>query len=116
MENDRLNTGLKEFNDSDTVEQSLALADIVRDLLNTTKQHLNKIYVLLAISLIANIVIVGAFLWHESRFTYEEKETVETTTTTQTVSGKDSEINNVRGNMYKDNATHNDNTAKQDKE
>lgn len=116
MENDRLNTGLKEFSDSDTVEQSLALADIVRDLLSTTKQHLNKVYILLGISLVINLIIVGAFLWYESQFTYTDKEVIETTTTTQEVSGEDSEINNVDGNQYKDNATHNGDTTSKDKE
>lgn len=103
----KLKQGFQEFEEKDVVEQSLALVDIVKDLLETTKQHLNKIYVILVISLLTNLIIVGAFLWYESHM----NTTVETrteTVTTQTVDGENSEINNVEGNQYKDNAIHND--------
>ena len=103
----KLKQGLQEFEEKDVVEQSLALVDIVKDLLETTKQHLNKIYAVLVISLLANLIIVGAFLWYESCMST----TVETRTetiTTQTVDGENSEIDNVEGNQYKDNAIHND--------
>lgn len=103
----KLKQGFQEFEEKDVVEQSLALVDIVKDLLETTKQHLNKIYVILVISLLANLIIVGTFLWYESCM----NTTVETSTetvTTQTVDGENSEINNVEGNQYKDNAIHND--------
>lgn len=103
----KLKQGFQEFEEKDVVEQSLALVDIVKDLLETTKQHLNKIYVVLAVSLLTNLIIVGAFLWYESHM----NTTVETSTetvTTQTVDGENSEINNVEGNQYKDNAIHND--------
>lgn len=103
----KLKQGFQEFEEKDVVEQSLALANIVKDLLETTKQHLNKIYVILAVSLLTNLIIVGAFLWYESHM----NTTVETSTeavTTQTVDGENSEINNVEGNQYKDNAIHND--------
>lgn len=98
----KLKQGFQEFEEKDVVEQSLALVDIVKDLLETTKQHLNKIYVILVVSLLANLIIVGAFLWYESHM----NTTVETSTetvTTQTVDGENSEINNVEGN-----AIHND--------
>lgn len=103
----KLKQGFQEFEEKDVVEQSLALVDIVKDLLETTKQHLNKIYVILVVSLLANLIIVGTFLWYESHM----NTTVETrteTVTTQTVDGENSEINNVEGNQYKDNAIHND--------
>lgn len=103
----KLKQGFQEFEEKDVVEQSLALVDIVKDLLETTKQHLNKIYVILAVSLLTNLIIVGAFLWYESHM----NTTVETSTetvTTQTVDGENSEVNNVEGNQYKDNAIHND--------
>lgn len=56
MNNDRLSK-------DDTLEQSLALTEIVKDLLQSTKQHLNRVYVILAISILTNLAIVGAFLW-----------------------------------------------------
>lgn len=103
----KLKQGFQDFEEKDVVEQSLALANIVKDLLETTKQHLNKIYVILAVSLLTNLIIVGTFLWYESHM----NTTVETrteTVTTQTVDEENSEINNVEGNQYKDNAIHND--------
>ena len=49
-------------------------------------------------------MIVGFFVY-ESQF---ETEAIETQTTiTQEVSGDGSDINNVDGNQYNDNATHN---------
>lgn len=106
-DNDRLNRGLKEFEESDTMEQSLALVDIVKDLLVTTRYQLRKTYILLILSLVFNVAIVCAFLLYELQFTYQDEEIVEKTVT-QTVDGRNSEINNVKGSLYKDNATHND--------
>lgn len=105
--NNKLKQGFQEFKEEDVVEQSLALVSIVKDLLETTKQHLAKIYVILAISLLTNLMIVGAFLWYESCMS-TTVETKTETVTTQTVDGENSEINNVEGNQYKDNAIHND--------
>lgn len=50
------------------------------------------------------ISMVLGFFWYESQFEMTEK--VITETITQEVSGADSEINNVEGNLYKDNASH----------
>lgn len=50
-------------------------------------------------------MIVGFFVY-ESQFETELETTTETTIT-QEVSGEDSTINNVEGNQYNDNATHN---------
>lgn len=50
------------------------------------------------------ISMVLGFFWYESQFEITEK--VVTETITQEVSGTDSEINNVEGNLYKDNASH----------
>lgn len=103
MKDERLNDGLKDFEDKEVIEQSLALVDIVKDLLDTTKRHLNKVYIVLLVSILSNLVIVGAFLWYESHWEYTTTET-----TTQTVDGEDSQINNVDGNQYNDSATHNE--------
>lgn len=50
-------------------------------------------------------MIVGFFVY-ESQFETELETTTETTIK-QEVSGEDSTINNVEGNQYNDNATHN---------
>ena len=50
-------------------------------------------------------MVVGFFVY-ESKFETELETTTETTIT-QEVSGEDSTINNVEGNQYNDNATHN---------
>lgn len=91
MNNDRTN---------DALEQSIALTEIVKDLLQSTKQHLNRVYVVLIISILVNLIIVGAFLWYESQFTYEKE-----TTVTRTVDGENSTISNAQ---YNDNAVHNE--------
>lgn len=93
MNNDRLQK-------DDALEQSIALTEIVKDLLNATKKHLNRVYVILIISILSNLIIVGAFLWYESQFTYEKE-----TTVTQTVDGENSTISNAQ---YNDNAVHNE--------
>lgn len=93
MNNDRLQK-------DDALEQSIALTEIVKDLLDSTKKHLNRVYVILIISILSNLIIVGAFLWYESQFTYEKE-----TTVTQTVDGENSTISNAQ---YNDNAVHNE--------
>ena len=50
-------------------------------------------------------MVIGFFVY-ESQFETELETTTETTIT-QGVSGEDSAINNVEGNQYNDNATHN---------
>lgn len=50
-------------------------------------------------------MVIGFFVY-ESKFETEFETTTETTVT-QEVSGEDSTINNVGGNQYNDNATHN---------
>lgn len=52
------------------------------------------------------ISMVLGFFWYESQF--EITEQVVTETITQEVSGSDSEINNVEGDMYRDNSVHNE--------
>lgn len=115
MNNDNLNKGLKDLENKDVVEQSLALVDIIKDLLDTTKRQLNKVYIILLVSILSNLVIIGAFLWYESQVV-TETDTYTETTTTQTVDGENSEINNVDGDQYNDNATHNDNKSKNEQE
>lgn len=112
---DDFEKGIKELKDNDAIEQSLALVEIVKDLLDTTKKHLNRVYLLLGISLVVNFLTVGSFLLYESQFEYEAttEEVITTETTdnsviTQEVNGENSEINDVEGDMYRDNSTHNE--------
>lgn len=112
---DDFEKGIKELKDNDAIEQSLALVEIVKDLLDTTKKHLNRVYLLLGISLMVNFLTVGSFLLYESQFDYEAttEEVITTETTdnsaiTQEVNRENSEINNVEGEMYRDNSTHNE--------
>lgn len=67
---DDFEKGIKELKDNDAIEQSLALVEIVKDLLDTTKKHLNRVYLLLGISLMVNFLTVGSFLLYESQFEY----------------------------------------------
>lgn len=85
----------------ETLKQSMALTDIVKDLLDTTKAHLNRVYIILALSIIVNLLIVAGFLWYNSQFDYDE------TVTTQETDGN-SDINNVSGDQYNDEAIHNE--------
>jgi hypothetical protein len=79
---DDFEKGIKELKDNDAIEQSLALVEIVKDLLDTTKKHLNRVYLLLGISLVVNFLTVGSFLLYESQFEYEA--TTEEVITTET--------------------------------
>lgn len=94
---DNFEKGIKELKDNDATEQSLALVEIVKDLLDTTKKHLNRVYLLLGISLVVNFLTVGSFLLYESQFDYEAttEEVITTETTdnsviTQEVDGENS--------------------------
>ena len=94
---DDFEKGIKELKDNDAIEQSLALVEIVKDLLDTTKKHLNRVYLLLGISLVVNFLTVGSFLLYESQFDYEAttEEVITTETTdnsaiTQEVNGENS--------------------------
>lgn len=90
----------------ETLKQSMALTDIVKDLLDTTKAHLNRVYIILALSIIVNLLIVAGFLWYNSQFDYDETVTTKTVTT-QEIDGN-SDINNVSGDQYNDEAIHNE--------
>lgn len=107
---DDFEKGIKELKDNDAIEQSLALVEIVKDLLDTTKKHLNRVYLLLGISLVVNFLTVGSFLLYESQFEYEviTTETTDNSVITQEVNRENSEVNNVEGDMYRDNSTHNE--------
>lgn len=92
-------------NEKDALEQYSALTHIVLDMLESKKRECKMFFIALVCSLVINVIIVVAFLYYESQWEYTD--TI-TTTTEQEVSGTDSEINNVEGNRYKDNSTHNE--------
>ena len=89
--------------------QEEATNRLLLDMVKNQKEYINgmlKIFIitLVCYTLILISMIVGFFVY-ESQF---ETEVVETQTTiTQEVSGDGSDINNVEGNQYNDNAIHN---------
>lgn len=81
------------------------LNKILMKLLEDKKRESKILYALLALSITVNIVICGMFIAYEKSMVYE---TETETTVTQEVEGDEAEINNVEGNMYKDNSVHNE--------
>ena len=88
-------------NEGDALDQSIALNRIVMTVLQQQKDINKRLFIALVISLVMNVAIVAGFLWYESQWEYS------TTTITQEVDGE-SDINNVNGDQYNDNATHNE--------
>lgn len=80
---------------SDELNQSFAVIEICKDLLEHKKRDTKILFVSLIISLCMNLAIVGAFLWYESGWEYSD--TV-TTTTEQVVDGDSGSI--VNGDQY----------------
>lgn len=94
VENERLNAVNKILLDTAKNQESLI-------------KHFRKMLIAITISFTVIICsMIGGFFYYESQF-----ETVETTTTTTDMdtSGDNADINNVtNGDMYNDNATHNE--------
>ena len=84
----------KELNELD---QSLAVIQLCRDLLEHKKRDTKLIFAALIVSLLTNLIIVAAFLWYESG--WDTTDTV-TTTTEQYVDGENGNI--VNGDQYND--------------
>lgn len=87
------------------------LVSVLVDMAKSQRKTISKLIKIFIIMIVCNMIImisgIVGFFWYESQFEIITTETVETTTT-QVVSGEDSEINNIEGNMYKDNAVHNE--------
>lgn len=87
------------------------LVSVLVDMAKSQRKTISKLIKIFIIMIVCNMIImisgIVGFFWYESQFEIITTETVETTTT-QEVSGEDSEINNIEGNMYKDNAVHNE--------
>ena len=90
-------------NEEEALNQSLALNKVIINLLKQQRETNKRMFIALIVSILVNLAIVGGFLWYESQWEYTETKEI-----TQEVSGNDSDINNVSGNQYKDNAIHNE--------
>ena len=99
---------MSNMNIENQLEQVQALNRLLLEM-NKNQKEANKsitrafIVTTVCMTILLVSMVVG-FFWYESQFEITEK--VVSETITQEVSGSDSEINNVEGNMYKDNATH----------
>lgn len=95
----------------EALEQSQAMNELLLEMVKTQKESnrsLTKVFIATVICYtILLISMVIGFFWYESQFELTEQIVTEETIT-QEVSGENSEINNVEGNLYKDNATHNE--------
>lgn len=94
-----------------TLEQSQAMNRLLLEMIKTQKKNYTDlvwIFITVIVCYTALLIagIVG-FFWYESQFEITEEVTT-TETITQEVSGEGSEINNIEGNLYKDNAVHNE--------
>lgn len=95
----------------ETLEQSQAMNHLLLEMVKTQKSNTKSLIrvflsTVFCYTLLLIAMVIG-FFWYESQFKITET-TVTEETITQEVSGENSEINNVEGNLYKDNATHND--------
>lgn len=81
------------------------LFEMVKNLKQTNK-NISKAFIISVICLSVIIIsgIVGFFVYESQYETVEQTEL----SLEQEASGEEAEINNVLGNMYKDNATHNE--------
>lgn len=98
-------------NKEETLEQSQAMNQLLLEMVKTQKSNtksLIRVFIstIVCYTLLLIAMVIG-FFWYESQFEVTEQ-IVKEETVTQEVSGEGSEINNVEGNLYKDNATHNE--------
>ena len=96
--------------DSKNNEQTEAVNKLLLEMVKNQKENNKNLIKVFVISIICYTLlltsgVVGFFIY-ESQFEYVE-EVVTETTIKQEVEGDSAEINNVEGNLYKDNATHN---------
>ena len=83
------------------------LFEMVKNLKQTNK-NLTKVFII-TVTCLSIVIVAGiaGFFWYESQFEVTEQTQTELSLE-QEASGEQAEINNVLGNMYKDNATHNE--------
>lgn len=115
----------------DALQDSIALSRIVIDLLQERKKDIRRQWIFMLVMCLSFVLMVAAieinsycsqkelytqlentridFMEYLDSLEYEYSiQDSEVTTQTQTVEGDNAEINNVQGNQYKDNATHNE--------
>ena len=94
----------------ETLEQSQAMNHLLLEMVKTQKENYKALILIFITTVVMYTFILVSmiigFFWYENQF--ETTTEVVTREVTQEVSGNDSEINNVEGNMYKDNAIHNE--------
>lgn len=95
-------------NNEDILEQTQAMNKLLLELIKNQKTATKNLITVFVVSICCYtallIAMIVGFFWYESQF--EHTEEIITETITQEVSGQDSEIDNVEGNMYKDNSVH----------
>lgn len=113
--------------EADSVKQAMLLARVSNDASEKADRQNKRLWIALAGSIIGNvilaIVMVCSLIYMQAHaqemlnkglenalqaIAEIQIEGTATTTTEQTVEGDSAEVNNVDGNMYKDNATHNE--------
>lgn len=82
------------------------LLQMVKNQKENNKNMIRVFIITMCCMTILLVSMVVGFFVYESQFETELETTTETTIT-QEVSGEDSTINNVEGDQYNDNATHN---------
>lgn len=99
------------MNENEQLEQSQAVNALLLEMARNQKNNIHNIIRVFVVTIICYtlllITMVIGFFAYESQFEVTEQ-IVTKTTTTQEVSGENSEINNVQGDMYKDDAVHNE--------
>lgn len=95
----------------EALKQSQAMNQLLLEMAKSQKESNKATVRIFMVSMICYtillITLIVGFFWYESQFEYVE-EIVTEETITQEVSGEGSEINNVEGNLYKDNSIHNE--------
>lgn len=123
MENENTNR------QTEALEESLALTNVVLDLLKERKRDIHRQWIFMLIMCVSFLVMLvvseyNNYCDRQELYTQLENTRIDfmeyldsleyvvtesaVTTTTQEVEGDSAEINNVQGNQYKDNATHNE--------
>lgn len=89
------------------LEQSIAMNNLVIDLLNQKKKDTFRLWVIIIILAVVNLIEVGLFVWYENQFeTVDSMQTTTTNTTTENIE-QDAESGN---NIYQagENANYNE--------
>lgn len=75
------------------LNESLAMTKLTIDLLNQKKKDSLRLWIVIIIMIIVNLVEAGLFVWYELQ--YEDVSTVTTTTTTEDIDQNAESSNNV---------------------